>query len=69
MAASFLGGGSSAAGALSQAYGKIYGSVERQAAMLAFVDNFYMLGAVFLLVIPILLLLRRPPQGVDAPVH
>jgi len=54
---------------VSQAYGMIYGSVERQAAMLAFVDNFYMLGVVFLMVIPVLLLLRRPPKGTDAPVH
>jgi len=69
VATSFLGGGSSGPGAVSQAYGMIYGSVERQAAMLAFVDNFYMLGVVFLMVIPVLLLLRRPPKGTDAPVH
>ena len=69
IAASFGASGSSGPGAMSQAYGMIYGSVGRQAAMLAFVDNFYMLGAVFLLVIPVLLLLKRPPKGVDAPVH
>jgi len=67
--ASFTGGGSSGPAAMSQAYGMIYSSVQRQAAMLAFVDNFYMLGIVFLVVIPVLMLLRRPPKGVSAPVH
>jgi len=69
IAASFSSGGSSGPGAMSQAYGMIYGTVQRQAAMLAFVDNFYMLGIVFLAVIPILLRLKRPPKGASAPVH
>jgi DHA2 family multidrug resistance protein len=53
----------------SQAYGMVYGTVERQAAMLAFVDNFQMLGVVFMVVIPVLMLLKRPPKGAAAPVH
>ena len=67
--ASFASGGSSGPGAASQAYGMIYGTVQRQAAMLAFIDNFYMLGIVFLTVIPILVLLKRPPKGASAPAH
>ena len=47
----------------------IYGTVQRQAAMLAFIDNFYMLGMVFLTVIPVLMFLKRPPKGASAPVH
>jgi MFS transporter, DHA2 family, multidrug resistance protein len=43
IAASFTSGGSSGPGATSQAYGMIYGTVQRQAAMKAFVDNFQML--------------------------
>ena len=49
----------------------VYGTIERQAAMLAFLDDFKMLGVVFLAVIPVLLLLKRPkgrPAG-DVPVH
>jgi len=69
MAASFVSSGTSGPGAMSRAYGMIYSSVGHQAAMMAFVDNFYMLGIVFLVVIPILMLLKRPPKGVDAPVH
>ena len=34
-----------------------------------FIDNFHMLGIVFLLVIPPLMLLKRPPKGAAAPVH
>ena len=55
--------------ASSQAAGMVYGTVQRQAAMLAFVDNFHMLGAIFLIVIPVLMFLKRPPKGVSAPVH
>jgi hypothetical protein len=43
--------------------------VQRQAGLKAFIDNFYMLGVVFLVVIPILMLLKRPPKGASAPVH
>jgi MFS transporter, DHA2 family, multidrug resistance protein len=67
--AAFSSGGSSGPGAASQAYGMIYGLVQRQAVMKAFVDNFYMLGVVFLVVIPVLMLLKRPPKGSSAPAH
>jgi hypothetical protein len=42
----------------------------RQAAMMAFLDNFKMLGIVFFAVIPILLMMRKPrvPAG-GVPVH
>ncbi len=44
--------------------------VQRQAAMLAFLDNFKMLGVVFLVVLPILLMLKRPKGKMDdVPVH
>ncbi len=65
-----LAAGSSLADASAQAHGMIYKMVVRQAAMLAFLDNFKMLGVVFLAVIPILLLMKKPrtrPGGV--PVH
>ena len=62
--------GSSAAHAAAQAQGMVYNIVQRQSAMLAFVDNFKMLGVIFLAVIPILLLMRKPraPAG-GTPVH
>ena len=68
--ARLISAGSGLAKAGAQANGMIYSTVQRQAAMLAFIDNFKMLGVVFLAVIPVLLLLRRPkaPSG-GVPVH
>jgi DHA2 family multidrug resistance protein len=62
--------GSGLAQASAQAHGMIYNTVQRQAAMLAFIDNFKMLGVVFLAVVPVLLLLKKPKgRSGDVPVH
>jgi DHA2 family multidrug resistance protein len=62
--------GSSLAHAATQAQQMIYGTVQRQAAMLAFIDDFKMLGVIFLAVLPVLLLLKKPSrQAGSAPVH
>src|SRR6266513_1771329 len=62
--------GSTAAHASAQAQAMVYGTIERQAAMLAFLDDFKMLGIVFFAVIPILLLLKKPRmRGGGVPVH
>src|SRR5215467_9378360 len=52
-----------------QAHGMLLNLIQRQAAMLAFLDNFKMLGVIFMVVIPVLMLLKRPPKGAAAPVH
>jgi MFS transporter, DHA2 family, multidrug resistance protein len=68
--AAFRTAGASSADATSRAYGMVYGMVQKQATMLAFIDNFKMLGVVFFMVIPILLLLKRPKgPAKDVPVH
>jgi DHA2 family multidrug resistance protein len=61
----FVGGGSSAAGAVTQSQGMIYGLVLRQASMLAFVDDFRLLGAGMLVIIPLLFLMKKtkPHKG------
>ena len=48
----------------------VYNTIQRQAVMLAFIDNFKLLGVVFFAVIPVLLLMRKPrvPAG-GVPVH
>ncbi len=68
--ARLIAAGSSVAEASAQATGMVYHTVQRQAAMLAFIDNFKMLGVVFFAVIPVLLLLKKPkaPSG-NVPVH
>jgi DHA2 family multidrug resistance protein len=66
----FVHAGSSLAHAATQAQQMIYGTVQRQAAMLAFIDNFKMLGVVFFAVLPVLLLLKKPSrQSGSVPVH
>lgn len=52
--------GSDAADAARQAYAAMFGMVERQAAMLSFVDTFRLMGVIFLLMLPLLFLMRRP---------
>ncbi len=53
-----------------QAYGAIWWMVQQQASMLAFVDTFRALGVVFLLVLPLLLLMRKPKHhGAPAAMH
>lgn len=69
LAAKFSSAGSTGPEAAAKATGAVYGVVQRQAAMLAFLDNYKMLGIVFLVVLPVLLLLKRPKGAVNAPVH
>ena len=46
--------------ALHRAYAAVWGMVQRQAAMLSFVDTFRAMAIVFLIVLPLLLIMRRP---------
>jgi MFS transporter, DHA2 family, multidrug resistance protein len=70
LTASFVSWGSSGSTAGAQAHGMIYLNIQRQALMLAFLDNFKMLGVVFLAVIPILVLMKKPKiLGSGGPVH
>ena len=59
----FMGQGSSAATATQQAYGSIWGLVQRQAAMLAYNDTFLFLAFIFVAMLPLLFLLRKPKQA------
>jgi MFS transporter, DHA2 family, multidrug resistance protein len=52
--------GSDPVTATHQAYGAIWGIVQQQAAMQAFVDTFRALSVVFLLMLPLLLAMKRP---------
>ena len=70
LTSAFAASGGSGPGAAAQAHGAIYGMIQRQAAMLAFVDNFKLLGVIFFAVIPILILLKRPKlRAGGVPVH
>jgi DHA2 family multidrug resistance protein len=60
--------GATATDAMRQAYGLLQGNLERQSTMLAYIDNFWMLGLVTLLLIPCVFFVKKPkPRGGDAP--
>lgn len=62
--------GSSGSQAALQAKGMVYHLVQSQSVMMAFIDNFKMLGVVFLAVIPALLFMRKPKAAAGGvPVH
>jgi DHA2 family multidrug resistance protein len=61
------GGGADATTAMQRAYGVMGGMVAQQAAMLSFLDTFRVMGLIFLLMLPLLFLFRRPRGGKAAP--
>jgi len=65
----FMSQGASAATATQQAYEAVWGMVQRQAAMLAYNDTFLFLAVIFVCMIPLLFLLRKPKPGKAAMMH
>jgi DHA2 family multidrug resistance protein len=61
MTANLVAHGASSADAAVQAVGQLYGLVQRQAAMLAVADTFWVLSLVFLGMIPLVLCLKAAP--------
>src|SRR5690348_1192099 len=62
--------GADSSTALHRAYGAVWGMVQRQAAMQAFVDTFRAMGLVFLLVLPLLFMMKKPRHhGGPAAMH
>ncbi len=57
--------GANSVQALHQAQGVLYGLVQRQSSMLAFVDTFWFLGVIFIGLVPLMFLMRkvRPHKG------
>jgi MFS transporter, DHA2 family, multidrug resistance protein len=56
----FIASGSDPVTATQRAYAAVFGIVQRQASMVSFVHLFRMLGIIFLLLLPLVLLMRRP---------
>ncbi len=63
MRAAFMAAGADVVTATDRAYAAIFGMVARQASMVSFVGLFQLLGIIFLAVIPLVLLMKRPRQG------
>lgn len=60
---SLLASGVDPVTATQKAYATMSGLIQRQAAMVSFVELFRLLGAVFLVLLPLVLLMRRPSGG------
>jgi DHA2 family multidrug resistance protein len=58
-AATLRSAGSSAVDAGQQAQGMIYGTLVRQSSMLAFADAFWVMGVLFLLIIPLMFFIKK----------
>jgi MFS transporter, DHA2 family, multidrug resistance protein len=58
-----LGGGSDSVTATRRAGALLFYSVQRQAAMLSFIDVFRILGIIFLLLLPLVWIMKKPRVG------
>jgi DHA2 family multidrug resistance protein len=61
--------GSSASEAARQAHGLVASTLNQQATMLAYIDNFWMLGIAVACMIPLVFLMKRAKQGGPIAVH
>jgi DHA2 family multidrug resistance protein len=59
MQAWFMMHGSNSVDALKKSLGAIYGMVQQQAALLSFVEAFWIMGVIFFCMLPLVLLLRN----------
>jgi MFS transporter, DHA2 family, multidrug resistance protein len=60
---SFLARGMDAVTASRQAMAGLFGMVQRQAAMMAYADTFFLLAVLFICGLPLILLMKKPPKG------
>jgi len=66
LTAKFAMGGADAVTAHREALGAVYNSLQQQSAVLAYADNFRLMGYLSIACIPLALLLARPQAGADA---
>jgi DHA2 family multidrug resistance protein len=59
----FIARGADITTATERAYASLFGSVQQQASMVAFVWVFRMLGVIFLILVPLVLLMKKPRGG------
>ena len=63
-AQAFQAGGASSADAAGKAQGALYGTLLKQSSMLAFSDAFFIMGVLFLVIVPLMFLIKKtaPPK-------
>jgi MFS transporter, DHA2 family, multidrug resistance protein len=67
LASAFASRGQDASTASHSAYAATFGMLSRQAAMLSFVDAFWLLGLTFMLIIPLIYIMKKPHGHGEAP--
>jgi DHA2 family multidrug resistance protein len=67
--AGFMAAGADITTATERAYAAVFGMVQRQATMVSFVSIFQLLGVLFLAIIPLVLLMKRPKSGAPIAAH
>jgi DHA2 family multidrug resistance protein len=65
----FASSGAGAVTATRQAYGVIGGMVAQQSALLAYIDNFWLLGVSALVLVPLTFLMKKSKPGGPIAVH
>jgi DHA2 family multidrug resistance protein len=63
MQAAMMAAGADAVTAMNRAHAAVYGLVLKQAAMVAFVGIFQLMGIIFIALLPLLLIMQRPPRS------
>jgi DHA2 family multidrug resistance protein len=64
-----IAGGADPVTATNRAYATLFGMVQRQASMVSFVTIFQLLGVVFIALVPLVLIMRRPRQAGPVVAH
>jgi MFS transporter, DHA2 family, multidrug resistance protein len=67
MKQSIMARGVDAATATKQAYAGLFGMVQQQAAMMSYVDVFYLLAIMFAACLPLIFLMKKAPKGGGGP--
>jgi DHA2 family multidrug resistance protein len=63
----FMSRGMDATTAGNQAYAAMFGMVQQQAAMMSYLDAFFLLSILFISMLPLILIMKRPTkQGAAA---
>jgi MFS transporter, DHA2 family, multidrug resistance protein len=63
MRGAFMAAGADSTTAANRAYAALFGMVQRQASMVSFVSLFQLLGVLFVVLVPLVLLMKRPGRG------
>ncbi len=69
MTNTFSGGGAGPGTAEQHAYAMIQANIIRQSTMLAYIDNFWVLGVVIACLIPFVFLIKKAKKGGEVVVH